>query len=361
MDPFHNLVFQYLVDIGLFKDSQDDERNRQLYCNYRVWPLLNAIFSRVNGIWAPGPNVNCVATVGTLPSCFVYMENGEVQIRPDSFWGDSLFEQIRGYKNANIQFVYIAIGVVWNERTVTDNSSSHLGMIVVNTVDQTYSYFDPATGDFPILDELQPTKQRRVNIYDIFCCHKCKPLIPGYTCVDQRQLSVPSLQHTMDTTDPEVKPENPDAVVPFGLCAVITFLVMMCCFRFQSGNPWMIAECINHTFRRVSIAEKGEFRINVTAWFVSIYKANHWKTIAQLLGVCGDISRDTIIYNPRMCGVLDTSNTTYCDNAVCDGRIFCAQHYYNLVLQSLAPQEHFTCYITDNVMELNDDFPIINV
>jgi hypothetical protein len=353
MSSYDHLISQFLVvTAGFFDPVVVDPihpQNRQIVRNYRSRPLVNAIFSRVNGLWATGPGVHCVAC-HEIPDVWLYMKDGEVSIdiQSPAIW-KRLFAQIEQFKRTNIRWVYIVIGISWLETTMSTDVASHLGMLVVDTVAETYSYFDPGLGITNIVDTLQPTSHRIINFYDVFCRNRSIHFIPGYKCLDQRQEDA-SLQSVVDTTT-QIKQEDPDAVVPSGLCAIVTLLVLVCCRRFQSGNPWTIANSIKRIFVHTDATQQENFRINITSWYTNIYYANHWKEVARLLWLCNVPVRD------QMCGVLDATNTMYCPSNACNGNTLCEQHYYDLVLQALSHQEHFPCYITHDVLKLRGQFP----
>ena len=136
------------------------------------------------------------------------------------------------------------------------------------------------------------------------------------------------------------------------MCAIITFLVLVCCHRFQSGNPWAIADSIQRVVQAGTRKEREKFRVNMTSWYMHIHHAKLWKDVAKLLGLGGARHRA----DPVVCGVLDISNTTHCPNSACVGNVFCEQHFYNLALQSIVDRDHAMCFITHNVLELRGPF-----
>ena len=350
---YDKLISQFLTDLGFFNPVIGIETQiKEFVVNYRAWPTVNAILSRVHGVMARGPGVNCVV-IPSIPAITISILNGETKLvfRNKQDW-NRVFAEMQTHKQNNIRWVYIVFGLSWKE-TNTDTSSSHLSMFVVDNVNQTYSYFDPEEGGIRILDDLQPNKQRKINLYDIFCCNDCRHVIPDYECVDQRQ-SGRSLQSVLDTTDGQVKCENPETVIPDGLCAFITLLVLVCCLRFQSGDPWPIARSIKIAFCKLSRPNKEEFRTNFTMWVVNIYKAGNWKSIARILGLCNHPNA-----RERICGVLDATSEPCPYHPVRTGySLLCEEHYYKLLLQSFSDKDQFVCYFSHNVVDINGQFPV---
>lgn len=346
--PYDQLVPPFLAVLGLLKETvvdPSDPVNLQIVRNYRKWPLLSCILARMDGVWADGCGVNCV-TVKETHHVRVYTTDGEIRLRFSSHARKRLRQQVREYKG-HVKWVYIVLGLTWD--VTPEDPASHLALMIVDTVNDTYSYFDPASGEIDLEDPLQPNKQRASNMYDIFACDDCDAFILGYKYVDRRQPGK-SLQSTVDTTDETVKLETE---VPSGLCAVITFLVLVCCHRFQSGNPWTIAYTIRRFFNAGTSKEQENFRANMTSWYMHIYHAKRWKDVVKLFGVCGVTAHGA---DPPVCGVLDITNTTPCSNRPCVGSVLCDKHLYKLVLQSLMDRDHATCFITHDVLELRGPF-----
>ena len=355
LDP---LISHFLLNVGLFDDIEPKEIpiNRRIVCNYREWPLITAIFSRVNKVWATGPHVHCVM-LGTIHSVNLHIHDGEVRWAFEDTSRTDIVNQIQTHET-RIRWVFIPLGVEWiawkaNDPTQGDHPLGHSAVLVVDTVCHTYSLFDPNNGDMQIKDERQPTKTRFLNRYDLFLVDHHKDFIPGYECVDRRQEGGDSsLQSVVDTTDENVKREFDEYIqeVPGGLCSILTLLVLVCCLRFQRGDPWIVADSIKRTFMSMGDATKEKFRVNITTWYMNIYRAKRWRGVAELMGVCNVLPHD----DP--CGVLSEIDGSHCTKPACPRNTLCEQHYYELVLQSLEAHDDFVCFITHDVLDLCGPF-----
>ena len=350
--PFDRLISNFLSSLGLFDENEpaDVIINHRIVCNYRKWPLVTAIFSRVSGAWA----TNARVTMGPIQSVILYVDDGEVRWEFEDTCAD-IVNQIQIHE-AKTRWVYFPIGIQFPDLTMApdvetndDATPGHLTMLIVDTVRRTYSLFDPDDGDTTIKDERQPTKQRHINLYGVFWVDHNKDLIPGYWCVDQRQEGGgSSLQYIVDTTDESMKHEFDSYIqeVPGGLCAILTALVSVCCLRFQCGDPWVVADGIKRIFTAMNEADREKFRVNITTWYMDIYRAKTWRDVAELMGVCN------VTRSKGPCGVLVGFDGNHCTSPPCFRNTLCKQHYHELMMQSLEHHHDIACFVTHRVLDL---------
>jgi hypothetical protein len=347
------LVSRFMSIMGLFgvvNHNEVDPVNYRVMSNYKTNPVANAIYSRVSGVCATSRHVNC-AILEEIQCIQLHLHNGSVQF---DFQYDSRECILNRIKACDTRCVYMPMGLKWQEPT---NTCHHLMLLVVDTIHHTYSVFDPNRGNM-IIQSAPPhsSSTQQMNRYDMFLLNSNgrQDFLPGYRYIDQRQEEGSlSLQAVVDTTDDSQKQEYDLFIqdVPSGLCAVLSLLVLVCCFRFQSTNPWGLANSIKHVFMAMNDAEKKAFRVNLTNWYMNIYRAKSWRGVAELMCVC-----NVIPSGGYTCGVLLGSDGRQCTNPTCPRNVLCEKHYYRMVLQSLEHRAHFTCYITDDVLELHGNF-----
>ena len=202
---YDQLIPPFLIVLGILNETvivdPSDPVNLQVVGNYRAWPLVKSIFARMDGVWANGPGVNCV-TIKEVYQVSVYTNDGDIRLQFSYSAQNRLRRQVRKYKG-HVRWVYVILGVSWF--VTRDDPAAHLPLFVVDTVDHTYSYFDPGSGTLDLEDNLQPTKKRVSTLYSILACDDCSKFIPGYKYVDRRQTGRNSLQSTVDTTEDGVK------------------------------------------------------------------------------------------------------------------------------------------------------------
>jgi hypothetical protein len=119
-------------------------------------------------------------------------------------------------------------------------------------------------------------------------------------------------------------------VVPEELSALLTTLVSVFCYRYQSDNPWAIATGIRNKFECLTDDQKGMFHINLHDWYVSLYTAEHWGEMEHCVGLFQPPIRED-----RKCFVFgrNKEKSDPCMNSTDDHFAYCSFHLHILLLE----------------------------
>ena len=152
---------------------------------------------------------------------------------------------------------------------------AHAGLLMVNTVDQTYTYMDPNRGIFFVV-----TRYNRIERMDFHTVIHALLRIPYHTSVLKRQSTPDTLQGLVEAGAPRTNYNS-------GVCAQLVILVMTCCRRLNYPHPHAVADALHallpHRLR--SPAQWNMFRSKLCTWVRRIYTARSYDRVTQLIGL----------------------------------------------------------------------------
>jgi hypothetical protein len=334
-----HLVEFYLEDLGLWSQLWPKDRlyvNHNILENYINSHIVNAIQARMDLLWSWGRN--CAISPTSDRTIYLEVRGGhglEGSLRKNKI-PTFIIKELNALQTCGVKIVLIPLAWFWTDSESED--SAHSTLLVVDTVTQTYQLFDPNEGDMDVFDITMPNNTLDLNRYDIITkSKKGKALIPGYKPGPLVMQPLPSIQTTIERTDSKKRKR----VVPSGLCAVITTLVLVFCRRFQYGNPWDLATAIRDQVTRIPNKSQLEmFRINISNWYRHLYTAKSWPELEQRVGLLNPIERKN-----RQCLVLYNLGigSLECIMDPCPGHAYCSYHRHALLMARWHNKENGKC------------------
>jgi hypothetical protein len=328
----------YLEDLGLFKQLSPKDRlevEHDIVISYTNCNILNAIQIRLNMLWNWGSH--CAISPTHNRTIYVTVRGGhglEGSLRGNKI-PPFIIKEINALRTCGAKMLLIPLIWFWTDSNSIQ--SAHSTLLVVYPVDQTYQLFDPNEGDMDVFDNTLPENALYLNRYDIISNSTTgKALIHGYKPGPLAVQPIPSLQTFIERTDGEPRKH----VVPTGLCAVLTTLILVFCRRFQYADPWDVATVIrNHLMRIPNKTQLEMFRVNLANWFRHLYLAKSWAELERGVGLLNPPERVN-----RKCFVIPNYGTpTPCANHPCPGHAYCNDHRYMLLMERWHDFEHGNC------------------
>ena len=314
---------RYLEDLGILNEHHTVKPD---YGLCKCAPYINAIHNRLNIIWNNGRG--CPTTLGQNTNIFLNFEvrggrgsNGALRYKTIP---TNVIQHIRAMQNCKVPVLFIP--VCWSWTMPNGNRSSHNTFLMINTHNNSYNLFDPENIDMHVSDPTLPNNDLRLNRYKLIA--RSKQLIRGYVPGPAIQLRHPSLQTII-----ERRPGTPyeATVVPIGLCALLTTLVLVFCYRFHSNDPWKIANDIADNFDVLNDTQKEKFRLNLYNWYISLYNATSWNEMKKRVGLFQPPftkDRRCLVYEQTPPGVV---GVTLCQNPSLGGHAYCGIHLQKLL------------------------------
>ena len=246
------------------------------------------------------------------------------------------------------QAVSLKIHPVWDSyasHNAAPTYNGHATLLVVDTKNKTYTFFDP-NGGVNSLDD-QHRNRRWFDRYALMGDSN-NILIPGYVPIIQRQTGM-VIQNTLERLFEGPRNRNE---TPMGLCAVAVSLIMTFCRRFNYAMPAIMADHISNVIVR-NIQTQGDYEIfarNLVHWFARIYKpgrflkgachhTSRWQKMLSHLGADCFVNDKTVCVSlveaedepNRKCMVFSERNGMPCRRAPCNGLTLCWQHRHMMI------------------------------
>ena len=313
------IINGYLEDLGILTELSSTQRLdiKPDYGVYKTKPYVIAIHNRLSRIWSWGRG--CPTTLGDDNTIYWTVKGGRGAdgALQDIAIPEHVSQQIRAMQNCKVKVAFIPLCWMWI--SPRRDFIAHSTLLVVDNHSKTYSLFDPYGGQMAVADDSSlQTNALNLNRYDLL--RDCPPLFVGYLPFDRRQPH-PSLQTAIERC--HIPSANVANLVSGGMCALLSTLVLVFCYRFQSHDPWDIATGIRDNFNGLNQTQKELFRINLHNWYTSLYTANSWAQLHMRVGLLNPRpkkDRRCLVYgrklqrdgSKRNCLNASTKNAAYC-------------------------------------------------
>ena len=334
-----HIVNCYMEDLGILKHVIPSDRldvEHDVVESYKMGNMVNAIHTRLNMLWSPGRF--CAISTTHERTITLEVRGGrdvEGSLRKNKI-PLPIIREINSLKQCGVKILLIPLAWEWIDPGSVENA--HSTLLVVNTDTQTYNLFDPSDGIMEVFDITMPQNILQINRYNLFSQSKVgRSLIPGYKPGYVIMQNEPSLQTALERAD-TLKRKN---VVPDGLCAVVTTLVLVFCRRFQYAYPWKIAMAIRDHVVRLNKTHKEMFRIRISNWYRHLYTAKSWGEIETIVGLLQPPDRQ----HRKCLVVVDHRGTAIqpCLMQSCAGHAYCQYHRYILLMERWHNKENGGC------------------
>ena len=309
------MVNIYLNDLGLFHHNPQ-RTSHQETSRYRG-PIAYMIFQRGSMVWSSSTCRFCHEASHYVGFNLLGVPSGtDADLLARFRLDKGTIHAIEEYTSRNVLFLYFFVKLVW--RDPDDNIQAHAILMVIDTRAKRYGFYDPdeSNSQIGIRDTAGGVRYVKVRY---LMWHSSLTLIPEYTLY-HAPFAFPSLQTVMEEGTSRGGQQDQ---VPSGLCALLGFLVMICCRRFNTPNAWHLALHIRNMCRdnlRTS-NDKMAFCANLVHWWMSMYKGNKPERLARRLGL---IRPDDEAF--RHCMTVSDRAPNTCKRAPCAGEALCWQH-----------------------------------
>ena len=309
----------YLEDLGILNELNVKEQSapKPDYGMYKCNPYVNAIHNRLNSMW--NATRGCPTTLGQDITIQLNVQGGQGNkgaIRYNQV-AEQITEKITAMRECKLRIAFIPL--CWNWETPSGHHIAHSTLLVVDNIRNTYNLFDPNKGIMNVIDKTMPKNKLSLNRHELLML--TTSLIPGYKIERDIRQEGRSLQTSIEHYNPPIPHVNVTRLVPGGMCALLTTLVLVFCYRFQCYTPWKIAEGIRDNFNGLDNKRKEMFHLNLYNWYTSLYTAKSWVEMEKRVGLFQPRVREN-----RICSVLVRNRNTPCLNRPHDRYAYCPFH-----------------------------------
>lgn len=235
--------------------------------------------------------------------------------------------ELNDYQKRGVDVVYVP--VTWSFYGDGDTGTAHATLLIFYTKTKKYAHFDPTSGNMRIVHTANPLTYQVLNLNDLVLTHQNRygALVTGYTAIDGRPRNqINNLQTDVERQDTAMLSKNPGRipVMRNGLCALLSFFVLLCCRRFAYHDPWTVAEEIRALFMSKNITRKENFRKRLGLLFMKTHRLRDW---SDLLEHFAFVKPPGNIQGGRQC-LVRTARNGFCRRKPCHDQAFCNQHRF---------------------------------
>lgn len=239
--------------------------------------------------------------------------------------------QLDDYHKRGVDVVFVPL--VWGFYNKYDTRTTHATFLIFYTKTKQYAHFDTTCGDMSFIIKPHPPTYQVWNLSRLLLTYDMMygPFVDEYHAIDGRHLEyINSLQDDVErppanaVVDPSAIP-----VMRSGLCALLSFLVLLCCRRFAYHDPWNVAEEIRVLFMSHNRTHKEYFRKRLGLLYMGTHHKKSWLELLEHFAIVNP-SRD--IPGGRLC-LVRTLRNSLCRRKPCHGQAFCNQHRFIMLAE----------------------------